>query len=293
MGYIYLLQNKARDAFKIGVSLEPARRGAQLPQELDWDRSLQVPMQGGHAYKVESALHYLFSAHSREMPTGDGYTEWFDIAAWSDVLAFLVEQRERLRIGEVEPVTFPLTRVRPALAEVEARRQAKADEQAAKRHAWEQRQAERHAKNAEWNSSQVERLENFLLRVEDIGRLHGILVYDELSSRQRMASMYVSLPVNVAGCLGHDFPLFEERGPARCISVFPSYQACHNGRHFLAEVSVHIDYIMLQPQDDLAESIPGAARFQELLLPFVARRGDRRGPQLMRLRRWMNASLNV
>lgn len=278
MGYLYLLRNKLGDAFKIGVSLEPARRGGQLPQELDWDRSLQVPMCGGHAYKVESALHYLFAAHSREMPIGDGYTEWFDIAVWSDVLAFLVEQRERLRIGEAEPVTF---------------RQAKADEKAAKRHAREQRQAERHAKNAEWNSSQVERLENFLLRVEDIGRLHGILVYDELSSRQRMASMYVSLPVNVAGCLGHDFPLFEERGPARCISVFPSYQACHNGKHFLAEVSVHIDCIMLQPQDDLAESIPGAARVQELLLPFVARRGDRRGPQLMRLHRWMNASLNV
>jgi hypothetical protein len=48
-----------------------------------------------------------------------------------------------------------------------------------------------------------------------------------------------------------------------------------------------------KPQDDLAESIPGAARVQELLLPFVARRGDRRGPQLMRLHRWMNASLNV
>ncbi|WP_036546465.1 GIY-YIG nuclease family protein, partial [Nitrincola lacisaponensis] len=291
--YVYLLQNKARDAFKIGVSLEPARRGAQLPQELDWDRSLQVPMQGGHAYKVESALHYLFADYSREMPTGDGYTEWFDIAAWSDVLAFLVEQRERLRIGEVEPVTFPLTRVRPALAEVEARRQAKADEQAAKRHAWEQRQAERHAKNAEWNSSQVERLENFLLRLDDIGRLYGILVYDDLDSGQRMAVMYVSLPVNVAGCLDHDFPLFAERDLGRSISAFPSYRARHNDRRFLAEVRVHTDCIMLQPQDDLAESIPGAARVQELLLPFVARRGDRRGPQLMRLHRWMNASLNV
>lgn len=293
MSYLYLLRNKLGDAFKIGVSLEPARRGGQLPQELDWDRSLQVPMCGGHAYKVESALHYLFAAHSREMPIGDGYTEWFDIAVWSDVLAFLVEQRERLRIGEAEPVTFPLTRTRPVLAEIEARRQAKADEQTAKRHAWEQRQAERHAKNAEWNSSQVERLENFLLRVEDIGRLHGILVYDELSSRQRMASMYVSLPVNVAGCLDHNFPLFAERDIGRSISVFPSYRARHNDRHFLAEVSVHIDCIMLQPQDDLAESIPGAARVQELLLPFVARRGDRRGPQLMRLHRWMNASLNV
>lgn len=32
MGYLYLLRNKLGDAFKIGVSLEPARRGGQLPQ---------------------------------------------------------------------------------------------------------------------------------------------------------------------------------------------------------------------------------------------------------------------
>ena len=61
MSYLYLLQNQSGDAFKIGVSLDPARRGAQLPQELNWGQSLQVPMRGGDAYKVESALHYMGS----------------------------------------------------------------------------------------------------------------------------------------------------------------------------------------------------------------------------------------
>nr|BCT99815.1 hypothetical protein [uncultured bacterium] len=108
MNFVYLLPNQGGDAFKIGVSLNPAQRGAQLPQNLDWSKSLQVPMGDGNAYKVEKLLHYLFRDHSREMPVGDGYTEWFSIEAWGGVLAFLSEQRERLGIGDAQPVALPL-----------------------------------------------------------------------------------------------------------------------------------------------------------------------------------------
>lgn len=262
-------------------------------------------MRGGDAYKVESALHYMFDAHSREMPAGAGYTEWFNIEAWGDVLAFLAEQRERLRIGEAQPIVLPSPRVRADLAEIEARRQAKAAELAEKRHAWELREAERHAKNAEWNRHQIERLETSLLTMDGMGALRGILVYDELSSGQRQAAMYLSLPASMTECFGegfrrpagHDFGplgfrLFAERGGACDISVFPSYCARYNDRHFLAQVRVNPDFIMLQPHDDLAERIPSAATVQALLLPFVARKGERRGPQLARLHRWMNASLS-
>ncbi len=108
MSFVYLLRNKTGDAFKIGVSFDPVQRGAQLPQKLDLEKSLQVSMAGGNAYKVESMLHYLFREYSQSMPFGNGYTEWFVIDAWLDVLAFLDDQKELLGVGDVQAVVLPL-----------------------------------------------------------------------------------------------------------------------------------------------------------------------------------------
>lgn len=111
MNFVYLLRNKTGDAFKIGVSCDPQQRGAQLPQKLDWKKSLQVSMSGGNAYKVESMLHYLFREHSKNMPFGDGYTEWFGIDAWADVLAFLDAQKELLGVGALHSLSGPPKRI--------------------------------------------------------------------------------------------------------------------------------------------------------------------------------------
>ncbi|WOB25912.1 GIY-YIG nuclease family protein [Xanthomonas dyei] len=102
--YLYLLLNREATAFKIGVAFQPLTRGAQLPQSIDSEKSLQIPMSGGSAIKVEKILHYLFQSHSFEMPRGDGYTEWFAVDALGDVLKFLDEQRDRLGIGVPEPI---------------------------------------------------------------------------------------------------------------------------------------------------------------------------------------------
>ncbi len=102
--YLYLLANRDATAFKIGVSFQPIIRSARLPQEIDSEKSLQIPMIGGSASKVEKILHYLFQSQSFAMPRGDGYTEWFAIEALSDVLSFLEEQKIRLGIGPPERI---------------------------------------------------------------------------------------------------------------------------------------------------------------------------------------------
>lgn len=102
--YLYLLLNREATAFKIGVAFQPLARGAQLRQSIDSEKSLQVPMAGGSAIKVEKVLHYLFQSYAFEMPRGDGYTEWFAMNALGDVLEFLDEQKDRLGIGVPEPI---------------------------------------------------------------------------------------------------------------------------------------------------------------------------------------------
>lgn len=104
---LYLLRNRKDNAFKIGVSAVPARRGRGLPQPIDWHQSLKIPMDGGDAFKVEKLVHYLFREHGVPMPRCDGYTEWFAIEASDDVLAFLAHQQIRLGIGEPEPAFRP------------------------------------------------------------------------------------------------------------------------------------------------------------------------------------------
>ncbi|MBD4045205.1 hypothetical protein GUH76_15825, partial [Xanthomonas citri pv. citri] len=79
--------------FKIGISSNPRKRSALLPQAIDLPRSLQIPMSGGYANKVERLLHYLFRDRAMAMPYGDGHTEWFAMDAWNEVLAFLAGQR--------------------------------------------------------------------------------------------------------------------------------------------------------------------------------------------------------
>lgn len=58
--FLYLLKSRDGEAFKIGVSLDPARRSAALPQAIDLSQSVQVNVAKGSAYKVEKVLHYLF-----------------------------------------------------------------------------------------------------------------------------------------------------------------------------------------------------------------------------------------
>lgn len=107
MTLLYLLVNKDRTAFKIGVSRNPYRRLSSFAVEVDLGASREAEMHGGDAYKIEGMLHYLFRHRPHEMPRGDGYTEWFEMEVLREVTAFLAVHRDKLGIGDVRALTIP------------------------------------------------------------------------------------------------------------------------------------------------------------------------------------------
>lgn len=291
MRYLYLLQNRSRDAFKIGIAFNPARRGAQLPQELSLEHSLQAPVIDGNAYKVEKILHYLFRSYSQEVDFCDGYTEWFDIKAWDGVLNVLTAQRDLLGIGDAQPVRFAFPPSQPdqiaigicSQTEVELARM-------------EQR-SRRCATNSDINNQKIGQLADSLFALMDAGAFCGVLVYNALRSKYRSAVMYINL--RESGVTGISFDprvisILEEGVPLSYASrggtkVFPAFFSVSNGRRSLVRLSVNLDFIGLGSGE--ADLVPGASRVQELLSPFVALEGNRNRVRLLRLHRLMCAYL--
>ena len=133
--YLYLLINNEATAFKIGISIDPVRRSARLPQEINLGQSLQIAIQDGSARKVEGVLHYLFRSYSKEMPRGEGYTEWFSMEAWDAVLSYLSDNRSFLGTSDPTPIQVDCVGKRKAGAskgELEAKRLEREKEQARK-----------------------------------------------------------------------------------------------------------------------------------------------------------------
>ena len=96
MSFLYLLTGADGVAFKIGISADPASRGGRIGRNVSVSTSRQFEFAEGEARDAERLLHFLFRAHRHEVPKSDGYTEWFKIEAFSDVLAFLRGHRDRL-----------------------------------------------------------------------------------------------------------------------------------------------------------------------------------------------------
>ncbi|MES1930405.1 hypothetical protein SADO_14168 [Salinisphaera dokdonensis CL-ES53] len=104
---LYLLKCLDIDAFTIGTSSNVAQPVRTLPQKIDLDRSLQIPLEGEGARKVKSFSQHLFRRHRYTMPRGDGYTEWFDTEAWDPLLDFIASQAARLGAGKPEAISLP------------------------------------------------------------------------------------------------------------------------------------------------------------------------------------------
>ncbi|WP_081306232.1 GIY-YIG nuclease family protein [Xanthomonas euvesicatoria] len=102
--YVYFLRSALDDSFKVGVSLDPVRRAAVLPQEIDIHRSLRIPMLGGNAFKVEKLLHYMFRDYSVVLEKCDGFSEWFKPDAWALMLEFLSRHGELLGVGSQQTI---------------------------------------------------------------------------------------------------------------------------------------------------------------------------------------------
>ncbi|WP_454854041.1 GIY-YIG nuclease family protein [Rhizobium binxianense] len=286
---LYLLKSRDGEAFKIGVSLDPARRSAALPQAIDLSQSVQVNVTKGSAYKVEEVLHYLFRDRAKPMPFGAGYTEWFEIAAWPAVLDFLREHAERLGIGEPLPIPLPVL-ARPSRRDDPEIRRQRIEEQ--KQRAAEQ-QAERRTFAEANNRATVEWLRQFLRELDEAGVIRGILVYDEERTGQREAALFLTgraadirrltEPMNRA-----QEPIGDMRsagGGAHPV-LFCRYSQIGD-RRGCSLLEVCDELLTLPPE--FAAQVPYAERARELLLPYVAQVGSRLGPQLVRLHRLMTA----
>jgi hypothetical protein len=76
--FIYVLQHAYEDRIKIGYSVNPVARARSLPDQIDYDRSFQLAIDGRCVTRVEKMLHFA-ARRFRVTPEhdGDGSTEWF------------------------------------------------------------------------------------------------------------------------------------------------------------------------------------------------------------------------
>jgi hypothetical protein len=293
---VYLLAETSGRAFKIGVSIAPSRRAVALPQTIDRKRSLQIPMTAGAAYQVERVLHYLFRDHAAEMPEGDGYTEWFEMAAWPDVLNFLTEQRERLGVGEPEPIPEPSSAPLPAVridpAVVGARR-LRADEK--KREAV-RRAEEQRVIAIKHNKQVVEWLRGFVSEIAAAGAIKGVLLYNNVRcgwESELAAELFLSGNHDDMDRWAEDVVAWH---PSKRLldgdgfggrPIFSSVYFSQGRRRSFAAIDLLPEFLNVPA--GLAEQVPFASEVQEVLSPWVARVGKRLGPQLMRFHRLMAA----
>lgn len=138
-GELYLLVSAESPTFKIGLAGDSYRRSKDLPERFAYESSYVVKLTNGDPFKTERTLLYLFRRDHADKPHGDGYTEWFELEALDEVLAFIEANKVRLGVASVEP----LNTMRPTRRQLTAqeREQAKADKEA-RRVAREKEQAE-------------------------------------------------------------------------------------------------------------------------------------------------------
>ncbi len=91
--YVYLAVHSAGQRFKVGLSNDPLRRFASLPEAEDIDLETTVARRmatRARASQVERSLHRALEPYSLELAhQGDGYTEWFRLDAFATAVAIV------------------------------------------------------------------------------------------------------------------------------------------------------------------------------------------------------------
>ena len=91
--FVYLAVHSAGQRFKIGLSNDPLRRFAALPEAEDIDLETTVARRmatRARASQVERSLHRALAPYSLELAhQGAGYTEWFRLDAFATAVAIV------------------------------------------------------------------------------------------------------------------------------------------------------------------------------------------------------------
>lgn len=168
---LYLLVNTEHSAFKIGVSVSPHQRIASLPDDIAVLDSYEVRFTDDTAYRAELVMHHLFRHRKFDMPRGNGYTEWFNIAALPEVMQFITEQGRLLGVEEIAPLRPRPVLVRPLNEERIAKQEAKRlrDEERARV------LAERFERARAINAEHLFALKSWLAEIDAVGAFAGML----------------------------------------------------------------------------------------------------------------------
>lgn len=106
---LYILKDKAAPLVKIGIAGNVTRRGAILPQEIDWGHSVyfEYPTRD-IAYRGEQLLHAMLTDvhHLHRQQPGEGGTEWFDATAKELAIEFLTSTQTAM--GGTGPHVRPI-----------------------------------------------------------------------------------------------------------------------------------------------------------------------------------------
>lgn len=88
---LYFLVSTDAKRFKIGIAVDTFRRSTQLTEEINLAESYYVKFSSGReALTAEKSLHFIFHKYKiRNLPSGDGYTEWFSIEILNDAIRIL------------------------------------------------------------------------------------------------------------------------------------------------------------------------------------------------------------
>jgi hypothetical protein len=282
---LYLLVNEDATSFKVGISVDPSRRASQIPHNIDFKKSIEYPVLSctGNARKIETTIHYLFREHRKQMPYGDGYTEWFDIDILDDVVAFLNNQSEMLGIGTQKPVSVPMQSSSHANTSRDRKLHA------------EKLKAQREEYAIIHNSKEVLWLRDFLTELDSRTTVKGILLYPDPSLNNEICgklffSGLAKISKYYMNIANSPDRYMRYAGGGLC-SIFPSGSGRNNHARGLVSLSINNDF--LYPAGDVASNLPSCIEVWEMFQPFISRAsGPRAKHQLDRLIQFMHGQKN-
>lgn len=108
---IYLLVAPEKNMFKIGKADNVLNRYNQLKKiyPFDLESSYEIITAKKDSNKLEKTLHYMFDFHNiKDLPLKDGYTEFFKMECFSDVLSFLNNLSLKKEIQIKKGIVFPI-----------------------------------------------------------------------------------------------------------------------------------------------------------------------------------------
>lgn len=114
---IYILIENNNKIFKIGKANNVLVRYEQLNKHYSFnlEKSYEITTTQKEVLEIEKILHLMFSSFNiKDLPSADGYTEFFDICCLDDVLIFLNEFKTRKNV-EIKKGIFLEKRINKAI----------------------------------------------------------------------------------------------------------------------------------------------------------------------------------